>query len=69
MGKSDKVKKVENAKEKLKKESGSRKAEAVRNAEAAPAAEPDGKRKWFRRMKRRSRCGKQRKRSGLLRLV
>ncbi len=45
MGKSDKVKKVENAKEKLKKESGSRKAEAVRNAEAAPAAEPDGKAK------------------------
>ena len=39
MGKSDKVKKVENAKEKLKKESGSRKAEA------APAAEPDGKAK------------------------
>jgi amylosucrase len=39
MGKSDKVKKVENAKEKLKKESGSRKAEA------APAVEPDGKAK------------------------
>ena len=63
MGKSDKVKKVENAKEKLKKESGAGRQRQLRQRSRT------GKRKWFRRMKRRSRCGKQRKRIGLLRLV